>query len=227
VLRTTPPSGFAAVPALKSIGDKIAQADAAQASVNRVDGQSGRDPNRAAHAKADVFEPLTFQQMLDRGGRQDIFLGTRDCQGYVEPCEFGSDPGELDGAGELGFGLMFHGFDYPDETGDHKLHARFWTPRLRDGVLQFPRPEECTIRKFVREMSPKRFGLGVNVKPAAADAKADFVHIGDDAADGRSETRGGCTRDQDGSEEIRQGAASKSARRWGNGHDSSFVPLGT
>jgi len=111
------------------------------------------------------------QRMLDRGGRQDIFLGTRDCQGYVEPCEFGSDPGELDGADELGFGLMFHGFDYPDETGDRKLHARFWTPRLKDGVLQFPRPEECTIRKFVRDMAPKRFGVGMNVNPVAADAE--------------------------------------------------------
>ena len=29
------------------------------------------------------------RRMLERGGRQDIFLGTRDCQGYVEPCEFG------------------------------------------------------------------------------------------------------------------------------------------
>jgi transcriptional regulator of nitric oxide reductase len=27
----------------------------------------GRDPNRAAHVKPDIFEPLTFQQMLDRG----------------------------------------------------------------------------------------------------------------------------------------------------------------
>jgi CRISPR-associated protein Cas5d len=110
------------------------------------------------------------QRMLDRGGRQDIFLGTRDCQGYVEPCEFGLGPGELDGACELGFGLIFHGFDYPDETGDHKLHARFWTPRLKDGALQFPRPEECTIRKFVRDMTPKRFGLGANVNPVAANA---------------------------------------------------------
>ena len=29
------------------------------------------------------------KRMLEKGGRQDIFLGTRDCQGYVEPCEFG------------------------------------------------------------------------------------------------------------------------------------------
>ena len=26
------------------------------------------------------------QRMVERGGRQDIFLGTRDCQGYVEAC---------------------------------------------------------------------------------------------------------------------------------------------
>ena len=29
------------------------------------------------------------QRMVERGGRQDIFLGTRDCQGYVQACEFG------------------------------------------------------------------------------------------------------------------------------------------
>ena len=34
----------------------------------------GRDPNRAAHAKADVFEPLTFQQMLDRGFIRHLHL---------------------------------------------------------------------------------------------------------------------------------------------------------
>ena len=46
-------------------------------------------------------------RMLDRGGRQDIFLGTRDCQGYVAPCEFGSGKGDYDSYGELVFGVMF------------------------------------------------------------------------------------------------------------------------
>ncbi len=110
------------------------------------------------------------QRMLERGGRQDIFLGTRDCQGYVEPSEFGSGTGELDDAGELGFGLMFHGFDYPDETGDNRLQARFWMPKLVDGVLRFPRPEECAIRKVVRDMTAKRFGLGKNVRPVETEA---------------------------------------------------------
>ena len=29
------------------------------------------------------------RRMISRGGRRDIFLGTRECQGYVVPCEFG------------------------------------------------------------------------------------------------------------------------------------------
>ena len=98
------------------------------------------------------------QRMLERGGRQDIFLGTRDCQGYVEPCEFNSGSGDYDGAGELTYGLMFHGFDYPDETGENQLHARFWRPTMIDGGINFLRPEACTVRKFVREMSAKKFG---------------------------------------------------------------------
>lgn len=98
------------------------------------------------------------QRMLERGGRQDIFLGTRDCQGYVEPCEFNSGSSDYDGAGELAYGLMFHGFDYPDETGENQLHARFWRPTMVDGRISFLRPEACTIRKFVREMGAKKFG---------------------------------------------------------------------
>ena len=101
---------------------------------------------------------LIAKRMLERGGRQDIFLGTRDCQGYVEPCEFGSGPGHYDGDGELGFSLTFHGFDYPDETGENKLQARFWRPTMVDGRISFLRPEACTIRKFVREMGAKKFG---------------------------------------------------------------------
>lgn len=100
------------------------------------------------------------QRMLERGGRQDIFLGTRDCQGYVEPCAFGSETSPYDGEGELAFGLMFHGFDYPDETGDNQLHARFWRPTMVNGLIRFDRPEACDVRKFVRDMTPKKFGKG-------------------------------------------------------------------
>lgn len=104
------------------------------------------------------------RRMLERGGRQDIFLGTRDCQGYVEPCEFGSGASELDDASELALGLMFHGFDYPDEVGGDELHARFARIVMRDGVVRFERPEDCTIRKRVRAMRVKKFGLSDSLR---------------------------------------------------------------
>lgn len=102
------------------------------------------------------------KRMINLGGRQDIFLGTRDCQGYVESCRFGEKPGAYDNLDELGFGLMFHGFDYPDETGKDELTARFWHPIMRQGVIVFPRPEKCTIRKTIRPMKAKPFAPGEN-----------------------------------------------------------------
>jgi CRISPR-associated protein Cas5d len=102
------------------------------------------------------------KRMLERGGRQDIFLGTRDCQAYVAPCEFGTEKSDFDNAGELAFGLMFHGFDYPDEVGGDKLLARFSRPTMIDGVIQFERPENCADKKIVRAMSVKTFGVGQN-----------------------------------------------------------------
>jgi len=119
------------------------------------------DRNEAKHH-------IVAKRMLERGGRQDIFLGTRDCQGYVEPCKFGSGEGAYDHDSELAYGLMFHGFDYPDETGKdetdkHKLHTRFWQPTMLNGVIRFTRPEDCKVRKFVREMSMKKFERGQNL----------------------------------------------------------------
>ena len=109
------------------------------------------------------------QRMVERGGRQDIFLGTRDCQGYVESCKFGDGVGDLDDAGELAFGMMFHGFDYPDETGDSKLHARFWRPTMNNGVISFARPEECTVKRYVRDMTVKPFGLDESQRSVTAE----------------------------------------------------------
>ncbi|OYV91354.1 MAG: type I-C CRISPR-associated protein Cas5 [Acidiphilium sp. 37-60-79] len=102
------------------------------------------------------------KRMLERGGRQDVFLGTRDCQGYVEPCVFGNGVGAYDGAGELAYGLTFHGFDYPDETGRDELRSRFWMPKMENGVLRFARPESCTISRLVRPMYAKDFALERN-----------------------------------------------------------------
>ncbi len=109
------------------------------------------------------------KRMLEKGGRQDIFLGVRDCQAYVEPCSFGEGEGAYDTIDELGFGLMFHGFDYPDETGKKELTSRFWSAVMRKGIIEFPRPEDCPVRRFVRKMEAKSFGLEENMRPVAAE----------------------------------------------------------
>ncbi|BFL45715.1 type I-C CRISPR-associated protein Cas5c [Lactonifactor longoviformis] len=100
------------------------------------------------------------KRMVEKGGRRDVFLGTRECQGYVEPCTFGEGEGYYDGYGELEFGVMFHGFDYPDETGHDILAARFWRPKMVNGVVQFLPPEEIPdeMKREIRPMKAKKFG---------------------------------------------------------------------
>lgn len=101
------------------------------------------------------------KRMLERGGRRDIFLGTRECQAYVEPCTFGEGAGNYDGIEELSFGFMFHGFTYPDgvvrEEEKNKLTARFWHPVMKKGVIQFVRPEECDKNRIIKDMEMKEF----------------------------------------------------------------------
>lgn len=101
-------------------------------------------------------------RMIRKGGRRDIFLGTRECQGYVEPCVFGEGVGAYDDLPELGFGLMYHGITYADEAYSQetkgKMTARFWYPVMKKGVIHFLRPEGCPGQKPLREMKIKLFG---------------------------------------------------------------------
>ncbi|MBF0467146.1 MAG: type I-C CRISPR-associated protein Cas5 [Nitrospirae bacterium] len=102
------------------------------------------------------------KRMIEKGGRRDIFLGARECQGYVTPCSFGDGKGDYDDYGEISFGMMFHGFDYPDEIGCNEFNARLWQAKMIDGNVQFPRPEQCTAKRLVRPMKanpPKSVGL--------------------------------------------------------------------
>lgn len=99
------------------------------------------------------------KRMIERGGRRDIFLGTRECQGYIVPCAFGSGKGYYDDTPELAFGLTYHGLTYADEAysdqTEDKMTVRFWYPVMQNGVLEFVRPEDCSITRTVREMKIK------------------------------------------------------------------------
>ena len=98
------------------------------------------------------------RRMVERGGRRDIFLGARECQGYVEPCVFGEGKGSYDGT-ELSFGVMVHGITYPDEAVREKgkMTVRLWNAYMKDGVIHYPRPEECEIRHIIRDAKQKQF----------------------------------------------------------------------
>ena len=102
------------------------------------------------------------KKMIRKGGRRDIFLGSRECQGYVEPCVFEEGTGAYDDLEELGFGLMYHGITYADEAYSEKTKGRMtvnlWRPVMRKGVITYLRPEECPVHKTVREMEIKPFG---------------------------------------------------------------------
>ncbi|MCA5012217.1 MULTISPECIES: type I-C CRISPR-associated protein Cas5c [unclassified Enterococcus] len=100
-----------------------------------------------------------LKRAIKAGGRRDIYLGTRECQGYVEPVDFGETEGFYDNYGELHFGTMVHGLSYPDETGKEELAVRLWQPIMEDGVIRFPRPEICEIVRPLRKMQMKPFSI--------------------------------------------------------------------
>jgi len=99
------------------------------------------------------------KRSIKKGGRRDVFLGTRECQGYVEPCVFGEGNSFYRDYGELDFGVQFHGYDYPDEIGQNELVVRLWRPKMIDGIIEFPMPKDCdpSLRRFIREMTAKNF----------------------------------------------------------------------
>lgn len=98
-----------------------------------------------------------LKRCVQAGGRRDIFLGTRECQGYVEPCVFGEGESFYDNYGVIHLGTMVHGINYPDETGRDQMEVRLWQPVMKNGIITFLRPEECTQVRVISEMKPKVF----------------------------------------------------------------------
>lgn len=112
------------------------------------------------------------KRSLEKGGRRDVFFGTRECQGYVEPCVFASGSGFYDDYGELNYGFMFHGIDYPDEnmsknddgmpSGD--FDVRFWVCTMKDGIIVFPPPNDNSLKRrtVFENQRVKEFIVGQN-----------------------------------------------------------------
>lgn len=115
------------------------------------------------------------KRSLEKGGRRDIFLGTRECQGYVVPCEYRESGGAYHSTDELSFGLQFHSFTYPDEaTTDAekgKITANFWIPVMRNGEIEFIKPHECKVKRALRDMQAKNFKEADNFRSVADEVE--------------------------------------------------------
>lgn len=114
-----------------------------------------------AHDRSENKHHNIAKRMIQRGGRRDVFLGTRECQAYVEPCLFGEGKGAYDDTPQLDFGMMYHGITYADEAYSEetrgKMTVRLWRAVMERGIIEFVRPEQC-IHRPIREMDIKPFG---------------------------------------------------------------------
>ena len=122
---------------------------------------------------------LMAKRSLEKGGRRDVFLGTRECQAYVEPCIFGEGEGFYDNISQLDYGYMYHGITYPDEAYSKEtanaMSIRYFHPILRNGILDFPRPEDCSDTMAIRKESMKAFGLCTSVMDMEEEFLNEFV----------------------------------------------------
>ena len=122
------------------------------------------NPNRPelSHDRNENKHHEIARRMIRKGGRRDVFLGTRECQAYVQPCVFGEGSSSYDNLPQLGFGLMYHGITYADEAyspeTENQMTANFWYPVMHNGVIEFPRPQDCPLHKPLRRMEMKIFG---------------------------------------------------------------------
>ena len=111
---------------------------------------------------------LIAKRMIEKGGRRDIFLGTRECQAYVEPCDYENEQSAFySNINERCFGVMVHGITYADEQTDEKykgkMTVRLWRPVMKKGIVCFDRPDSKNmIIKEIRTQDIKKFIVGQN-----------------------------------------------------------------
>jgi len=129
-----------------------------------------------AHDRNENKHHEMAKRAIRQGGRRDVFLGTRECYAYVEPCIFGegltleNEEPFYDTYGDLDFGIMFHGFDYPDETGKKELKVRLCQQLMQNGMIKFKQPNEIAeamkrqVKEYGKEYEFKSFKEGVNFK---------------------------------------------------------------
>lgn len=111
-----------------------------------------QDRNEKKHA-------AIFKRSLKAGGRRDVFLGTRECQAYVEPAVFGQGAGAYDKTGRVDFNTMFFGYRYPDQHPNEPFSVALWDAYMIDGVVRFPDMEDCRMVQKVRDVTIQPYDI--------------------------------------------------------------------
>ena len=100
-----------------------------------------------------------IQSYLARGGKMPVYLGTTDCEAFVESCKFGEGEGFYDQTDKIDFGRMFLGFTYPDVNESDYIKSVMGSLTMRRGIIDMPdivkAKEEDTL--LVRKAEPKEF----------------------------------------------------------------------
>lgn len=110
----------------------------------------------------DFNENKHFQiakRSMEKGGRRDVFLGVRECQAYVEPCEFTNEFSYYNRNEDyyMEFGFQYHSISYPDENGAGEMRVKFWNPVMKNGVIEFIKPNDCPKERVIKKMQMKTF----------------------------------------------------------------------
>ncbi|WP_101772270.1 type I-C CRISPR-associated protein Cas5c [Peptostreptococcus faecalis] len=119
------------------------------------------------HDRNEIKHQEIILRTLDKGCRRDIFLGTRECLGFVERLtreEYEQKNGYYHEQ-SISMGIMFHSFNYPTEVAgiDNSIESNFSQITMEKGVIHFIRPEECTIKNILGEYKGK-FIKSENIK---------------------------------------------------------------
>lgn len=103
-----------------------------------------------------------MERSIRKGGRRDVFLGTRECFALVDKIsqeEYDNCPSYYDGF-SIDLGIMFHSFAYPIDKKT-PLKSYFAKTVMENGVIKFKSQKECEI---VNTLSSYAFKLPSQIK---------------------------------------------------------------
>ena len=97
-----------------------------------------------------------MERSIKRGGRRDIFLGTRECVGFVDWIseeDFLSSSSHYQDK-KISLGIMFNQFRYPTQEKE-KLRAYYSEVIMDQGLVEFKDLDSCTIYNEVKDYNYK------------------------------------------------------------------------